>query len=321
MSDSAQPGAPYFVVLNPGSGHDDATVAHRRIAHLLSAAGQAASFVEFDGGRSVLRAARKAAAEARRTGGTVVACGGDGTINAVAAAAHAAGVPLGVIPQGTFNYFGRAHGIPADVGQAVGLMLASSPRAAQFGMVNGRPFLVNASIGLYPRLLEDREAWKQSLGRHRAVAILSAVVTMLRDHRMLALRVGLQDRDKPVLLRTPTLIVGNNPIQVERLGMDDSDAIGNGLLMAVALKPISKLGLLKLIVTGALGRLGESDDVVAQRCVRLRAELVGRWTRRPIKVALDGEVFRMRSPLTFEVSERPLQLRAARSASAKGDPG
>jgi hypothetical protein len=37
----------------------------------------------------------------------VIAVGGDGSLNTVAQAAHAAGCPMGVIPYGTFNYFAR----------------------------------------------------------------------------------------------------------------------------------------------------------------------------------------------------------------------
>ncbi|MCK7495945.1 MAG: acylglycerol kinase family protein [Comamonadaceae bacterium] len=69
----------------------------------------------------------------RRT--AVVAVGGDGTLNTVAQAAHAAGCAMGVVPQGTFNYFARTHGIPADPADAV------APAAA-FGAgagAGGRP--------------------------------------------------------------------------------------------------------------------------------------------------------------------------------------
>ena len=38
-------------------------------------------------------------------------------------------------------------------------------------MLNGRAFLVNASVGLYPKLLQDREAFKQQYGRNRVVAM------------------------------------------------------------------------------------------------------------------------------------------------------
>ena len=56
------------------------------------------------------------------------------------------------------------------------------------GLLNDRVFLVNASLGLYPKLLEEREAYKQQFGRRRLVAVWAGVVTLLRAHRPLRLR-------------------------------------------------------------------------------------------------------------------------------------
>ena len=47
----------------------------------------------------------------------------------------------------------------------------------QVGLVNDRVFLVNASLGLYAKLLEDREAFKAQYGRHRWVAFWSGLLT------------------------------------------------------------------------------------------------------------------------------------------------
>ncbi len=321
MPNPSSVGDLYFVVLNPASGHSDSESARATIERLLNAASQRFEFVEFRDGKALPHAAASAAQKAKDSGGTLVACGGDGTINAVATAALAANVPLGVIPQGTFNYFGRAYGISSDLDQAVESMLASPPRPAHVGLVNDKVFLVNASIGLYPKVLEDRESWKRSLGRHRLVAIVAAMVTLLRDHRMLSLALKTEHDHSRHAVKTPTLIVCNNPIQLARLGIDDSGTVGNGQLMAITLAPISKLGLLKLILTGALGQLGAAMEVAAQRCVQLEASLGGRRFRRPIKVALDGEICRMSLPLQFAVAPTRLRLRASGPASADGDPG
>jgi predicted polyphosphate/ATP-dependent NAD kinase len=55
---------------------------------------------------------------AARDGAILVAAGGDGTLNTVAHAAVEHGCVFGVLPQGTFNYFGRTHGIPEDLADA-----------------------------------------------------------------------------------------------------------------------------------------------------------------------------------------------------------
>ena len=65
------------------------------------------------------------------------------------------------------------------------------------------------------------------------------------------------------------------------------------------------LALLGLAVRGALGRLGDADDVRSIACSRLT---VRPWRTRRVKVATDGEVRHMTVPLRFEVSREPLRL-------------
>jgi diacylglycerol kinase family enzyme len=110
-------------------------------------------------------------------------------------------------------------------------------------------------------------------------------------------------------LRTPTLFVGNNRLQMEQIGMHPlGDALGAGQLAAIAPRPVGKLRLLGLMLRGALGRLGEAEDVTAFgfRTMTVRAPLLSR--RRRMKVATDGEVDKLELPLRFQVLERRLAL-------------
>ena len=99
-------------------------------------------------------------AAAQASGGVVVALGGDGTINTVAAAANRAQVAMGVVARGTFNLFAGQQGLAEDPRQALNDIVDALDQAwlrpVQLGLVNGQPFLVNASLGVYPELLQDR---------------------------------------------------------------------------------------------------------------------------------------------------------------------
>ncbi|CAN5471360.1 diacylglycerol kinase family protein [soil metagenome] len=210
-------------------------------------------------GADIPDAARRAAARARSEGGAVVAAGGDGTINAVAQAAHDVGCPIGVVPQGTVNYFSRTHHIPLETEAATRALLTARPIPVQVGEVNGRLFLVNASLGLYPDLLEDREKYKSRFGRNRMVALLSALATVLREHRQLRLRIESAGQVRDV--RTSTLFVGNNRLQLQQVGLAEACAIENGRVAGVMLKPMSAFALLRLLLRGAMGSLSEDDRV------------------------------------------------------------
>ena len=298
--------APFFIVFNLTSGHHDAIRVRRMIETKLCTAGRDFEIVAIDRPSELPEIARRVVQRAKECQGVVVAAGGDGTLNAVAQATLGSGCPFGVLPQGTFNYFSRAHGIPSETVHAVELLLSARAHPVQVGQVNERLFLVNASVGLYPELLEDREAYKQRFGRSRLVALASGLVTLFKEHRQLRLRIDHLDQQRN--LRTPTLFVGNNPLQLAQIGLSESNAVVHGQLAAIALKPVSHLGLLWLMFRGAMGRLGEADSVTSFAFGRITVRPRLPFGARRVKVATDGEVGWMRTPLDFRVASQPLML-------------
>ena len=193
----------------------------------------------------------------------VIAVGGDGSLNTVAQAAHAAGCAMGVIPYGTFNYFARTHGIATEPVAAARQVLQARPVPVQVGAINERIFLVNASLGIYPELLQDREAYKARFGRSRWVAFVAAGATLLRAQRRLRLHIETSSAVRDV--QTLTLFVGNNRLQLQQFGAEPEDTIagtpGDGSMAALMLRPIGTLSMLKLMLHGAMGRLGEAAGV------------------------------------------------------------
>jgi diacylglycerol kinase family enzyme len=297
-------GAPFYIVLNSGSGNEDADESARQIAEVLTAANRPHDIIRLGDSMSMEQATRNAVAAAKRTGGVLVGAGGDGTLNAVAQAALASGCPFGVIPQGTFNYFARANGIPEDTQEATRALLAARICDVPVGLVNGQLFLVNASVGLYPKTLEAREQQKRLHGRHRSVAIWAALLTVLREHRPMRLRIERQSRVHE--MATLTFFVGLNRLQLEQAGLDTDDAT-SCQLTAVVLKPVSTARLLWLMVKGAMGDLAEEESVETFAFSRLAVAPANARVRR-IKVATDGETRWMVPPLEFRIAAEPLRV-------------
>ncbi len=303
------PGPPLVVVFNVGAGHGQADEVRATLQAGCAEAARTLHLLEVQDPRQLGATARQAVAQAQQCGGIVVAAGGDGTINTVAQAVLGSGCTFGVLPQGTFNYFSRTHGIPSDTAEALQVLLAGHSQPAQVGLVGERVFLVNASLGLYPQLLEDREAWKRQFGRSRMVAFGAGLATLLRGHRSLRLRVESQGQERE--LRTPTLFVGNNALQLKQLGLPDAAAVDTGCLAAIALRPVGLLEMLRLLWRGAFGRLGEADELIqiATRQLTVRpSRRLGTLGSGRIKVATDGEVLWMRLPLSFRVAPQTLDL-------------
>lgn len=315
---------PLFFVINGGSGREDLNATRSAIDVAMKAAGRVYEVSVLDRKGGVESTIRKAVKAASSRAGVVVAVGGDGTINAVASAALEAGCLFGAVPRGTFNYFGRTHGIPEDIEEALDGLLLGAPVPVQVGWVNDRVFLVNASVGLYPELLEDREQFKQRYGRSRLVALWSAIITAFGEHRHFDM--VLEQDGRPVHLRATTLFVGNNRLQLEQVGMPQAELLSRHTLAAIAVNPVSTFALLGLAARGAIGRLADADHVSGFSFRSLTVTPLGLWRglnkawqdptpkarrsfgRRGIKVAIDGEIIWLHGPLHFKVGEEPLML-------------
>ncbi|RYZ02997.1 MAG: diacylglycerol kinase [Myxococcales bacterium] len=306
--------APLLIVLNVGSGHSDTAEVRSVIERVLGAAGRPFTVHEVKDGADLSQIAAAAVENARETGAVVVAAGGDGTINTVAQATLGSGCAFGVLPLGTFNYFSRAHGIPSEPEEACRILLGDRAFQVQVGLVNDRVFLVNGSIGLYPQLLEEREDAKRRLGRTRWVAIGAALKTLFTAH--LQLRLDIESKQGRRHIVTPTLFVGNNRLQLERVGISGG-ALDDHRLTAVTLAPVSPLGMLGLVLRAIIGKLGAAEQVESFDFETLTVR--SRFRARHFKVATDGEVERMRAPLRFRVAPHALWL--IRPSERREDPG
>lgn len=296
---------PFFVVINAASGEHDGQRTQQVLDGVFAAAGRPSEFARVEDPSLLAPACERAALRASECGGVLVVAGGDGTVNTAAQAAMDRDCPLGVIPQGTFNYLARDHGLPLDAEAAALALLRARARPVQVGLLNGRVFLVNASLGLYPQLLQDREAFKSRLGRHRWVAALAALATVFRWRRRLHLAIELDGAR--TMLTTATLFVGNNRLQVEQVGLEGplAERTGRGRLAGIVTRPGSAWALLGVALRGAVGRLAEADGVHSFTFHQLDVALP---SRRAVKVATDGEVRWMAPPLRFEAAPRPLRL-------------
>lgn len=307
---------PLFIVMNAGSGRRNATSARNNLAKLFHEANQPYELLlcRRPGGLSALT--EQAVEQARRRDGVVVAAGGDGTIRFVAQRVLAAGLPFGVLPQGTFNYFARDNGLPQDPVAAAEALLAGMragcERPVQVGQLNDQIFLVNASLGLYPQLLADRETFKQRHGRSRMVARWAGLLTLLRRDIKMLLRVeytGGQQASGADVIPASTIFVGNNSLQLNEVGLaTEAQSVQQGQLAALVLPPMSASMRVAVALRGMLGQLGEAPNVTHFSCRQLVVEPLSRHQLRHVKVAMDGEGAWMRPPLVFRVAPRPLRL-------------
>jgi diacylglycerol kinase family enzyme len=233
----------------------------------------------------------------------VVAGGGDGTINAVASVMADSGVPFGVLPLGTLNHFAKDNGIPLALEEAVATIATGVARLVDVGEVNGQIFLNNSSLGLYPDMVRDREKQQSRLGRGKWLAAAWATLGALRRYPFLSLRLALDDGTEQAR-RTPFVFIGNNPYTMHGFNIGARERLDTGKLSLYVAQRPGRLALLRLGWAALCGRLAQERDFDVLNTQTLDIET----RHRRIRVATDGEVTVMATPLRYRIRPRALNV-------------
>jgi diacylglycerol kinase (ATP) len=163
-----------LIVYNPRGG---AAIRGRRLRRALRVLQQLAGAHELVATDANDMAAPIARALARHTTvRQVVACGGDGTVAACAAAVADRDIPVAIIPTGTTNVLAYELGLPSDPVRCAELLAgATTPVPFRTWNVNGRPMLLQLGVGFDGLLM-----WRTSRSVKRALGFVGVVMSALR---------------------------------------------------------------------------------------------------------------------------------------------
>ena len=287
------------VILNGRAGGGRSASAETLHA-AFSDAGLDARINTFARGEEIRKLARRALKERPAV---LVAAGGDGTVSAVGDVVRGSGTALGVIPVGTLNHFAKDLGIPLDPAEAVRVIAAGRRVGVDVGEVNGRGFINNASLGLYPNIVRERARQQRRLGRSKRMAMLWATLEAFHRSRLLDVRLELEGRVHE--FRAPFLFVGNNDYILEGFDIGSRVRLDGGVLNVYATRATSTARLFGLALRALFGRLRQAEDFVEASARSLR---VASRRRRRLLVAIDGEPNVLDSPLEFSIRPRALQV-------------
>ena len=284
------------VIMNPGAGAAETHARQQEIAaafleHHLTPA------IVISPGDRIAQAARRAV----QSGSTiVVAAGGDGTVSAVGSAVAGTASVLGVLPLGTLNHFAKDLGIPLDVPSAVATIVNGTATTIDAGEVNGRLFLNNASVGLYPRLVWERTR-EQRRGRRKSYAFLLALARVWRRYRRVS--VSVHDGSYERIIHTPFVFVGNNEYRLEGVRIGGRTRLDRGDLHLCMAPGLRRGDVIRISLAAIVGRLHAIDRFESVTTKRL--SIAAR--RKRLGVSLDGELTVLDTPLQFRI--RPAALR------------
>ena len=235
----------------------------------------------------------------------IVVAGGDGTVNCAAQVAVDNDIVLGVLPMGTFNHFAKDLAMPDEFAEAVKFLSEATVIAVDVAEVNGRVFVNNASIGVYPKMVGEREDIRARRGWGKVRAAPVAIARTLRRLPVNRLRLSV-DGSTPVATATPLLFVGNGVFDEhgERVGQRTS--LSDHRLGVYVIATTSPWLLITNAIKARLGGL----KAAAQMDRRAGEELVVESDQPSLEIALDGEPAQLAVPLVFRSRAGALRVLA-----------
>jgi diacylglycerol kinase family enzyme len=239
----------------------------------------------------------------------LVAGGGDGTISMVASKAAEAGKVLGVIPLGTLNHFSKDLNIPQTIPEAVSVLSDNNLQNVDVGEVNGRIFLNNSSIGLYPRIVRRRQVEQERLGKGKWSAAFSAAWRVFLRRPFIVVKIRL--RERIFIRKTPFVFIGNNEYHMDLYNIGRRERLDGGRLSLYFPHRGGRVGVLVLLVKTVFGLLRQAKEFET-----LSTEKVTLRTPKPrVITALDGETVVMDSPLEYRILPGYLRVLVPRTGS------
>lgn len=287
------------VILNAHAGFQNHDAARQRLQELFEQH-------EVDAQISIAHSARQlhklTRAAAEGSSSIIVVGGGDGTISTFANALveSKADKVLGVLPLGTLNHFAQDLNIPLALEEAVAVIVAGHQSTIDVGEVNGRIFVNNSSLGLYPQIVRERVK-RQRLGHGKWPAFLWAAISVFRRYPFVDVR--LVGAGKRLNCRTPFVFIGNNEYLMEGFSVGRRERLDAGVLSLYMARRVGRWGLIRLALRALFGRVREEKDFEATATTQVTIES----RRRRMHVAFDGEIGILETPLHYRV--RPGVLR------------
>lgn len=279
--------APLPVIINASGG--TASSLGDKLADTLRAAFDAAEHkidLNLVEGKDVVKTVE------RYIGARVIAVGGgDGTLGGAAGKIADSKSSLAILPLGTRNHLAKQLGIPADLKEAAALCANGRHRQIDLGSAGERMFVNNASLGIYTRLVRERDARSGP----KWLATVPAALATVRHWRRQHFDLTIDRKRRP--LKTPLLFIGNNPYSLDAGHVGERESMSDGVLTLYAVSARTPVALAAFAARALVGRAdAEADFEELSAAKRVVVNGSGE-----IDVGLDGEVIKLKLPLTFRI--------------------
>lgn len=224
----------------------------------------------------------------------VVAAGGDGTVEAIAAELLGTDTALGVLPLGSVMNLARSLGIPRDAAAAAEVFVTGRVRSVDVGDARDRAFFEAASVGMNVAIFEAATAFER---RHWSAGLRN----MWTAIRYRPARMTIDLDDEQVRTRALMVSVSNGPFTGAGMNVAPHARLDDGKFDVVVFRRLSKARLVRHLLSIAFGRYAYAPEAQVHRSRSVRIEGAS-----ALPVRADGQLL---GTTPIELVTRPGALR------------
>lgn len=229
--------------------------------------------------------------------------GGDGSVAFAGSRLVGKATALGILPLGTLNLVARDLHIPLDLKGAVAALAGGEIRTIDAASVNGRHFFSNAGIGFFARMARAREAERKERRFGKWHAFVLALMRAVREAHRFDVAIDLGEGPRHCLTRA--VLVTNNAFDPATLLR--KDRLDGGRLGVHVARHRARTDLWRTFLRLFTGTWREDPDVEVMESATVT--IAGRG-HRAVDISADGETWRERFPLRFEIHPGALRVLA-----------
>ncbi len=232
---------------------------------------------------------------------TIIAVGGDGTVNEVAKGIIKRGYGnLGIIPGGTGNDMCKSLGLSMDPIEAIETVIKGKTKKMDIGMANGKCFLNVASVGFDAEVVRNTDKLKSKV-KGKVAYILGVLITLFK-YRMqeTELEIDNVSYKRNMLL----LAVGNGQYYGGGMKILPDAKIDDGYLHLCLVKDINNFKLLFLFPSIFKGK-----HIYLTKYVEIfKAKKVWIKSKGDFYLNVDGDLVHTDNEAHFEISNKKLDI-------------
>lgn len=228
---------------------------------------------------------------------TVVAIGGDGTINETARGLVGSSTALGLVPMGSGNGLARHIQIPLEISRALGVIKEGHSEMVDYGTINGRIFFCTAGIGFDAHVSKRFSELKHRGGFNYLQSVFNLMSNFKPSTYVIYTDEG-RKREKAFLIAIGNASQwGNNAFITPRASMQD------GLMDVTIVKPFNLIEAPQMAVQLFAKNIDTNDRILTLRSSRLHIIM----PRKDI-VHIDGEPVLMDGVLDIKTIRSGLKV-------------